>query len=1072
MRNSFLALALALLALTACTVGDNNNDGMLDSELAADKNNILLRRLIEEQQITADPAKNLSLFSIDDPIAQLGKRLFFSRTLSGNKDVACASCHHPKLMGADGLSLPVGVGAVDSSILGPGRSHNPAAKVYDVKANGSPNVARHSPSTFNVALYREALFWDGRIRRSHAGIITPESLVLGQVDGSAQSSLLATQSLFPLTSTEEMKGHQFNVGKSNSFVRASIVQRLIDQSSEVFSWVEAFRSAYQLGSSAIASEVVTLTRLATALSAYQESQLFINNAWNRYVDGDEDAINASAKKGALLFYSSQQEGGYGCVSCHSGGHFSDEKFHVSAFPQLGRGKGVMQSDTGRFLATKKDADLYAYRTPSLLNVALTGPYGHAGAFASLSDLLKYHVNPSMQAGLYDYSLEQLPQFSGSGFSYVYSKRNTELALLAYERQLGSTQSNSQSLDGENEYNLLEFLKTLSDECLASVSEQDDSCIQPWLLENNTVAEQLNTEFSSFALAPAGWINDSLVDDVPGYTEVVTESPAIVEQCVYKHAVAPGSFSFSEVGMSSGLGAHVPLFDFSSLRTTEISGLAVVDAWNTVEFSGMSISGDINADGYPDLVLSKGGGEGPRVMLNDKSSGYVDVTSAWGLGEWTGDYLIGGGLADLDGDGNTDLVLSGRKLGLDGIFENAGFIRVYRQVNGKWEIVSNAINVTRPIYSIAFTDYNVDGRIDVLAASWSTFQGVKEEYLWENMGGMSFSGKGVESGIVKNMPSADFTFSMISADFTGNAYPDLVATSDFGNSIGFFNNGVREYTPSTVERRANVFTEENGMGAAAADYDNDGDIDLFVSSIFKPADDILAYPGTGNRFYVNDGEGRLEEKSETAGVRDGGWGWGVCAADFDNDGFLDVFHTNGYGAALAEIDVVNNESFVYFLGDTSKLFLSNGDGTFVEQAIELGINDSGQGRGVSCVDYDRDGDVDILVAQNYGRTMLYKNNLDGAKGSLQIELEDSQSLNVKAIGAKISLTSDSPSLTELQYREVNMGSNHLSQSPTLQHFGLGDNVSKYNLEVIWPRPNLGKTIIKDIQGSQCLKIKRE
>ena len=168
-------------------------------------------------------------------LEKLGMELFFSKSLSGNFDVACASCHHPLLAGGDKLSLSVGESAYKPELLGPGRWHNWQAS-KDRKADGAPNVARHSPTTFNSALYQQALFADGRVFVDSQGsnyqtkqsYRSPDSR-FAQSDIHAGASLLATQTRFPVTSNEEMRGFTFAQGASNDEVRQGIVQRLNGQ---------------------------------------------------------------------------------------------------------------------------------------------------------------------------------------------------------------------------------------------------------------------------------------------------------------------------------------------------------------------------------------------------------------------------------------------------------------------------------------------------------------------------------------------------------------------------------------------------------------------------------------------------------------------------------------------------------------------------------------------------------------------------------------------------------------------------------------------------------------------------
>ena len=130
--------------------------------------------------------------------------------------------------------------------------------------------------------------------------------------------------------------------------------------------------------------------------------------------------------------------------------------------------------------------------------------------------------------------------------------------------------------------------------------------------------------------------------------------------------------------------------------------------------------------------------------------------------------------------------------------------------------------------------------------------------------------------------------------------------------------------------------------------------------------------TGNRLYRNNSSGGdivLENITDVAGVADGNWGWGACFADFNNDGFLDIFHVNGFGAIPD--DVVSDENGVSlkeryqgiaheYLNSLPRLFINQGDGTFRDQAVQWGLMLPSDGRGITCLDYDRDGDMDVAL----------------------------------------------------------------------------------------------------------------
>ena len=196
--------------------------------------------------------------------------------------------------------------------------------------------------------------------------------------------------------------------------------------------------------------------------------------------------------------------------------------------------------------------------------------------------------------------------------------------------------------------------------------------------------------------------------------------------------------------------------------------------------------------------------------------------------------------------------------------------------------------------------------------------------------------------------------------------------------------------------------------------------------------------TGNRLYQNDGSGTFTDVSESAGVRMGFWGWGSCFADFDNDGWLDLFHVNGWRHGFLADE---------FLTDPSRLFMSNGDGTFTEASLVKGLVDDGQGRGVVCFDADRDGDIDIFVSNNGDGPSFYMNQViqtSQAFNYLGVVLVGPFP-NTQGIGALITIT---PSIGGTQVREIRAGSNFASQNPAEAHFGLG-NATSVDLSVRWP-----------------------
>jgi cytochrome c peroxidase len=440
---------MRILVLCACTI-----------VLASCRPDAKLRELIEENGLAGDPAAGIDAPSIEDPLAQLGKKLFFSKSLGGDFDAACVTCHHPALGGGDDLAMSIGVHADDPDLLGPGRTH----------PDGDLTVPRNAPTTFNIAIWQRALFWDSRVESLNGDgappIRTPDS-AFGVPDDEAGSSLAEAQARFPVTSADEMRGFEFVAGGSNDELRTALEDRLTEDDR----WVAEFEAVYGDGE-------ITYGRIAEAIGAYERSQLFVDTPWRAYVEGDRWAIGPMAKRGALLFFRSVEEGGAGCASCHSGDFFTDESFSSISAPQIGRGKGdgaTGTSDFGRERETGEPEDRYTFRTPTLLNVAETGPYLHSGAYDNLADVIRHHFDP--QGAVMHYDPASVPDAASEDFM-----ANT-IEMIDY------LQTSERVIDSFNEpvgYKELEikalvaFLETLTDPCVV-----DRECLAPWVADPAT-----------------------------------------------------------------------------------------------------------------------------------------------------------------------------------------------------------------------------------------------------------------------------------------------------------------------------------------------------------------------------------------------------------------------------------------------------------------------------------------------------------------------------------------------------------------------------------------------------------
>ncbi|CAH0992304.1 hypothetical protein SIN8267_02423 [Sinobacterium norvegicum] len=460
-----VAALLLLAAVSGCD--DNGRDAEQDVASAQ------LSQLITDQGLVGDPTVGRVLPSINDAKAQLGKKLFFTKALGGDSDAACVSCHHPMLGGGDNLSLSIGVGAVDADLLGQGRLHSSTAPHFD----GGPTVPRNAPTTFNIALWDAVLFLDGRVESvgktallngaDGLGIRTPD-VAFGEIDPEAGNNLTVAQARFPVTSAEEMRGFIFEADNDNQAVRRGLSLKL----QGLAGWPAEFAAVY-------GSDEITYARIAEAIAAYENSQVFVDTPWRAFVEGDSQALSTAAVEGALLFFQPVDEGGAGCGGCHSGDFFTDEQFHVLATPQIGRGKGdsngvTGNDDFGRYRETGEEQDKYRFRTPTLLNVAVTGPWGHAGAYTSLAATVEHMLDPEQAVANFDF--DQLDPSIPVADTLI----NTDFALqqLLAQRQAGVAKVQRKvAYNDEDVANLVAFLQALTDPCV-----NNRACMSPWIVE--------------------------------------------------------------------------------------------------------------------------------------------------------------------------------------------------------------------------------------------------------------------------------------------------------------------------------------------------------------------------------------------------------------------------------------------------------------------------------------------------------------------------------------------------------------------------------------------------------------
>ena len=495
-------------------------------------------------------------------------------------------------------------------------------------------------------------------------------------------------------------------------------------------------------------------------------------------------------------------------------------------------------------------------------------------------------------------------------------------------------------------------------------------------------------------------------------------------------------------------AHLSFVDATSSAGLSFSHGLQGDTMATMVAGGIAV-GDYDNDGWLDIYLAQGNA-GPNVLLQNRSQSgaysFTDVTAAAGVSGDVNNKASGPAFVDYDGDGDVDLLV--------GSVENSSFHVFNNLGNGSFTEVTastglNGLHRENNI-GMAFGDYDGDTDLDLFISHWTFTENElpsgSTQHLWRNNGDGTFSDVSDEAlitGGVIEKPQ-DYTFSPTFADIDNDGDRDLLIVADNHTSQVMINDGDLGgglYAFSNATNRA-VISDEAGMGSSVADFDNDGDLDWFVTSISLGDDpngrpsgkDNAGFNLTGNRFYRNEGNGVFSDQTDVAGVRKGYWGWGSCAADFNNDGYLDIFHVNG----------MDDPQTNAYLEDPSRLFINNADGTFTEYSEPLGLVDGKSGRGVTCFDGDQDGDVDILIANNNDAATLYRNDGGNQLNYVNIQLRGVVP-NTQAVGARVYLSTGGVT----QMREITNGSNYVSQNPAEQHFGIKNETVVETMRVIWP-----------------------
>ena len=522
----------------------------------------------------------------------------------------------------------------------------------------------------------------------------------------------------------------------------------------------------------------------------------------------------------------------------------------------------------------------------------------------------------------------------------------------------------------------------------------------------------------------------------------------------------------EAGVSGSAASQVQFIDVA-----QQAGLTTPNVWGGIDTKRIIIetkgSGlaffDYDNDGWLDIYLTNGSrldahwapGREPATHLykNNRDGTFTDVTDKSGLGRtgWQTGVCVG----DYDNDGWDDLFCT--FWGHNILFHNNGngtFTDVTRkaglaQEKGRWGTGCTFLDYDRngflDLFVCNFVKLDPDKPLSTSDMSFCQWKGVPTmcgprglpgdtDILYHNNGDGTFTDVSEKAGILK--PGPRYSISATSYDFDNDGWPDIYVAVDSEPSMMFKNNHDGTFTDVAVIAGC-AYNEDGheqaGMGLGVADYDCDGWFDIFKTNFADDTSDL----------YHNNGDGTFSDLSFNSGVgiNNSYVAWGCGFIDYDNDGWADIVQVNGH--VYPEIDNYNfGESF-----KNPRLVYKNlGNGRFKDVSAEMGPGISARfsSRGAAFGDYDNDGGMDILIL-NMNELPSLLHNVGGNKQNwIKIKLVGTK-CNRTAIGARARVATGK----HIQMDEVHGGTSVMSQSDLRLHFGLGKVETVDWIEIKWP-----------------------
>lgn len=577
-------------------------------------------------------------------------------------------------------------------------------------------------------------------------------------------------------------------------------------------------------------------------------------------------------------------------------------------------------------------------------------------------------------------------------------------------------------------------------------------------------------------------------------------------------------------LQAGVGrTQQPLFQLLSPKETGIrfsNDISETENLNVLAYEyfynggGVAV-GDINNDGLPDILFTANMRPN-KLYLNLGGMRFKDITKEAGLEGREGGWKTGVTMADVNGDGLLDIYICYSGKVDEALRRNQLFIN---QGNLHFQEKAKEYGLDDPGYSTqaVFFDYDNDGDLDMfllnhnvkkidnmeLAKYRTETDELAGDKLYENVGG-HFVDVSKKAGIRQN--PLTFGLGIAIADVNKDGWQDIYVTNDYNEpDYLYLNNGNGTFTESSGSAFRHI--SQFSMGVDIADYNNDGLPDIVTLDMLPPDNrrqkllqlqenyesfelmisQDLHKQYMRNMLQLNNGDGTFSEIGQLAGVSNTDWSWCPLLADFDNDGYKDLFITNGY------MRDYTNKDFLRYWGDykikkamdreapklmdlvqampsttlPNYIFRNNHDLTFSNKQQEWGLSRPSLSNGAVYADLDNDGDLDLVVNNINENAFVYKNMSREQSHSsyLSVALQG-KGANTKAIGAKVYVFAGGM----MQYEELNPNRGYLSCVSTVLHFGLGAAQRIDSLRIIWPDQRT--QVLTGVTANQLLTIRED